>query len=231
MLGNLKISFWQRLSPRILHSVVWYPTKFLLYFFMHMELEIEKGFSNKIRNAVKNKRPILYISNHISEFDPIISTMATSPFSPAFPLFWVARPGRYYKDPDFSWRKYIYGDLFFILWGAQPLISGYNDYQKSLARHIWLLKNGYTVCIFPQGGISKNKYGGGAGYLVKKFNPLLVRLHISGIENINSREFWTRKRHLKVKFEIVDNAKEMIDNTLAVPDRYKKFAKDILKDN
>ena len=226
-----KVPLWQRVVPRILHSIVWYPTRLLLKYFMHMEIQGAKNVAQAAKRAKKEKRAILFIGNHISEFDPIVSTMATSPFSPAFPLFWVSRPGREYKDPDFSWRKYIYGDLFFLAWGAQPLTSRLKDYEKSLMRHSWLLKNGYSVCIFPEGGYEKKRKspGGGAGFLAEAWNPILIGIKFSGVEKINSEEFWGRKRFLKVEFGPALEPKDLLDKSLPVPDRYKEMIKKVFK--
>ena len=229
MILTHKVNIWQRIIPRILHSLVWYPTRAMLFIFMHMDLSGQDKVARAVKKAKKEKRGILFISNHISEFDPILSTMATPPYSPAFPLFWVSRPGRDYKDPDFSWRKYIYGDLFFLAWGAQPLTSRVKDYEKSLARHSWLLKNGHSVCIFPEGGYKKKResLGGGAGFLMEAWNPLVIPIKISGIEKINSKEFWGRKRQLKLEFKEALEPNEFLDSKLPVPERYKEAVEKI----
>ena len=221
-----KVPLWQRVTPRVLESVAWYPVRAMLKYFLHMKIygvsEVKKA--EKIKK--EEKRPVLFVSNHISELDPILTTMATSPFSGLFPLFWVARPGRNYKDPDFSWRKYIYGDLFFLSWGAQPIKSGKKDYAYSLQRHMWLLKNGYSVCIFPEGGYdpAKKRVRGGVGYIVSKLNPIIILIKIDGIENISQKEFWARKRRLKLYFKLLDLGKLNANSK----DEYKELANMIM---
>ncbi len=224
------VPLWQRIVPRILQSLAWYPTRAMLKYFLHMQVLGEQNVKDAIKKAKKEKRAILFVSNHITELDPILTTMATSPFSPAFPLFWVAREGRTYKDPDFSWRRYIYGDLFFLAWGAQPLRSGKKNYAESLKRHVWLLEHRYSVCIFPEGGIDpkKKKIGGGLGYLVETLNPVVIPIKITGVEDISSKEFWARERHLTVEFKEAIEAKKLINHSLDLPDRYKDLAQHIM---
>ncbi len=226
---NIKIErvpLWQRIVPRVLESIAWYPTRILLRVFLRMKV-------NKYFKITKEEvdRPILFISNHISELDPILTTMATSPFNTIFPLFWVSKAGREYKDPDFSWRKYIYGDLFFLAWGAQPLTSKVKNYEMSLKRHSWLLKHGYSVCIFPERGYSNKSrgIGGGAGFLMEAWNPLVIPVKIEGIEGITQREFWGRRRGLRVTFGKALEPKDYLDSNLPAPERYKDAIKKIFK--
>ena len=223
-----KVPLWQRIVPRILESLAWYPTKLALFFFLRMQIKGAENIKKLEKDKKLRNKPLLFISNHISELDPIITTMATPPYSKFFPLFWVARPGKYYKDPDFSWRRFIYGDFFFLCWGAQPIHQGQKNYELALRRHVWLLKNGYSVCIFPQGGIGKSKVHGGAGFLIDKCDPIVVPIKIEGLENINSKEFWARKRKLKVEFgEPIKNARELLEDLKkekAELDAYKEIA-------
>ncbi len=222
------VPLWQRIIPRILHTLAWYPTRALLYIFLGMEISV----SDKFKKIPKN-RAVLFLSNHMSELDPILSTMATAPYHKAFPLFWVSKPGREYKDPDFSWRKYIYGDLFFLAWGAQPLSSKLKDYEKSLLRHSWLLKHNYSVCIFPERGYSKKQkargIGGGAGFLMEAWNPVVVPIKIEGIEGLTQKEFWTRKRKLKLTFGAPIEPENYLNTKLPAPQRYKTAIKKIFK--
>jgi 1-acyl-sn-glycerol-3-phosphate acyltransferase len=225
-----KVSFWQRMVPRILQSIAWYPGYLMLKIFLRMTVTGKKNVKEAQFKAKREGRAILFISNHVSEFDPILSLTATPPYTWAFPMFWVARPGKLYKDPDFSWRRYIYGDLFFLAWGAQPLKSGSKDYAYALQRHAWLLDNGYSVCIFPEGSYDKNKkrIGGGAGFLMESSNPIVISISISGIEDISSKEFWTRKRKLKVEFGKMIEPKLYLDSSKELPDRYKDAIKRIM---
>ena len=220
-----KVPLWQRIVPRILQSAAWYPGYYLLLkFFLRMQIYGAKNLKNANKLVKKQKRAVLLISNHISEFDPIITLSAIKPYFYIFPLFWVARPGKYYKDPDFSWRRFIYGDLFLLSWGAQPIHQGQKNYELALRRHVWLLKNGYSVCIFPQGGIGKSKVHGGAGFLIDKCDPIVIPIKIEGLENINSKEFWARKRKLKVEFgKPIENAKDILENLKKEKDRLEAY--------
>ncbi len=230
-----KIPRWQIIVPRILQSIAWYPGYFLLKIFLKMKIQGHEQVKKALQIAKQERRGILIVSNHVSELDPILTLTKISPTSYAFPLFWVARPGREYKDPDFSWRKYIYGDLFFLAWGAQPAVRGYKDYAKSLARHAYLLKEGYSVCIFPEGAFDpkKKKVRGGAGYLLHNFNPVIILLKIDGLQNITNKTFFGRKHNLLLKFSLLDDEQiKTIKNSLDDHDPvkfYKSITEKIMK--
>ena len=227
-----KIPKWQIIVPFLLQTIAWYPVRGILKFFVNLEIEGKDFVKEAFAKARKEKRSVLFISNHLSELDPILSTMATNPFvRGAFPYFWVARPGDTYKnDPDFSWRRYIYGKLFFLSWGAQPADLGVKDYAKSLWRHEYLLKKGYTVCIYPQGGIGKKQIRGGAGYLMESANPIVIAIKIDGAEGITQKDFFSRKRKIVLKFSRPYEPEELLYNSLEVPDRYKKAVEKIFNE-
>ena len=52
--------------------------------------------------------------------------------------------------------RYAYGGLVFKIFGAYPATVGIKDYEKMLMHHINILCRGHSVCIFPEGGLSKN---------------------------------------------------------------------------
>jgi len=230
MIKTQKVPLWQRIVPRILQTIAWYPTRPLLNFFMRMKISGKENMKEAFKLSKETKRPILVAPTHTTEFDPIISLNATiPPHHRNFPMFWVARPGHTYKgDPDFGWRKFIYGTLFFLSWGAQPTVMGAKDYAESLKRHVWLLKKGYTVCIFPQGGMGKKDARGGIGYLIEATDPVVVPLKIEGIDKINNKEFWGRKRHLKVTICKPKTKNDIINPELPVPERYKDASASIV---
>ncbi len=225
-----KVPFWQRLLPFVLQAIAWYPGYLMLKVFLHLDdSQGKKHLKQAIEKARKGKRGLLFVSNHVSELDPIITNAALKPFTAKFPMYWVSKKGKSYKDPDFSWRRYIYGDLFFLAWGAQPLKDKRQNYEESLQRHSWLLKHGYSVCIFPEGGYEKKRQslGGGAGFLMEAWNPVVVPVKIEGVKKITSKEFWGRKRNLKLIFGRAVEPKDVLDESLPIPERYKEAVKSV----
>lgn len=225
-----KVSFAQRFFPRLLQSVAWYPGFLMLKVFLNMEIKGKEFLNQAKLDSKMEKKPILLLSNHITEFDPIISLVGFNPFSRNFPMFWVSRSGKFYKGKDFRWRRFIYGPVFFALWGAQCAFNGTKDYAISLGKHKWLLEHGYSVCIFPEGTTvpDKKRIRGGAGYLMEAVSPILLGMRISGIENVNAKEFWSRKRKLCVEFVPLPATEEILDANLEPVSRYKNAVADIM---
>ncbi len=225
-----KIPKWQIIVPYILQTLVWVPGYLMYKIFTHLKVSGRSNIKDAINVAKKENRPLLYVSNHVHELDPTLHVAGSYPFSRNYPFFWVARKGKMYKTPEFSWRRYIYGDLFFICWGAQPISSGNRDYKKSLSRHIWLLKHGYTVCIFPEGAIDplKKKVRGGVGYLIDTLNPVVVPIRISGIEGMTSKEFWSRKRFAHIEFLPYVSKNDFISKEESIEDIYIKISEKII---
>ncbi len=204
--------------------MAWYPGFLMLKVFLNMEIKGKDILNRAKLKSKKEKRPILLLSNHITEFDPIISLVGFNPFSVNFPMFWVSRAGKFYKDKNFRWRRFIYGPVFFDLWGAKSVLHGQKDYAKALSTHKALLDNGNSVCIFPEGTTiaEKKRIRGGAGYLMEVCNPVVLGMKIDGIEDITPKEFWKRKRKLKVEFVDIPEPDEILEFKLDPPERYKK---------
>jgi 1-acyl-sn-glycerol-3-phosphate acyltransferase len=187
--------FFIRYIPKILQSCAWLPTRLVLNFFIHFNvvgLEHLKGI----------EAPVIFASNHVSELDPILVRAALPCFSRFGPLFYVSRKN--YLASIKGMRKYFYGGFFFKAWGAYPAQSGLKSYAESLFNHIKLLKGENSVCIFPEGRITKTgvlgEVHGGVVYLAEATHTPVVHVTITGPYKITLRDFFTRKRHVAVVF-------------------------------
>jgi 1-acyl-sn-glycerol-3-phosphate acyltransferase len=90
--------------------------------------------------------------------------------------------------------------------GVRGLLSeqlGLKDYRESLKNHIKLLKEKNTVCIFPEGRISKTgslgDVHGGVVYLASVSHAPIIPVTITGAYKITLRELLGRKRHIQVR--------------------------------
>src|SRR5690606_22611105 len=148
-------------------------------------------------------KPVIFAANHSSELDPVVFTSTFPFFSRFIPMFYVSRAKKDYRNSS-PLKRIIYGGLFFKLWGAFPTFSGHKDYEKSLTHHIRILEMGMPVMIFPEGGIRRGgeekEPRGGVAYLAKRTNAVVVPVHIRGLYDMTSKDFYGRKLHCSVAF-------------------------------
>ncbi|EFK96477.1 L-acyl-sn-glycerol-3-phosphate acetyltransferase, partial [sediment metagenome] len=101
-------------------------------------------------------------------------------------------------------RQLIYGGTFFKLWGAHQIYSGLKDYEKSLVNHIRLLMTGKNLFVFPEGHITRDgqlhSAHGGIAYLAERCKLLIVPIGISRAYNISIKEFFLRRRKIRINF-------------------------------
>src|SRR5579872_1064487 len=134
--------------PRILQTTVWFPVRLLLMVFAHVEVQGKEH--------LKGVKQAIFAINHANELDSIIITAALSPLGRFAPFFYVLAPFADFKHERFGWRRHVYNPKFFKAWGAYPVERGSRDYAHSLHDHIQLLRDGHTLCIFPEGGIARD---------------------------------------------------------------------------
>lgn len=146
--------------------------------------------------------PVIFASNHVSELDPILVTAGLPVFSRFFPLFYTSRKSYLSSIPGL--RKYLYGGLFFKTWGAYPVYSGQKDYAYALQHHIALLQEGLSVCIFPEGQISKTgelgTIHGGVAYLAHTTKAPVVPVTITGAFQMNPYSFFVGQHSIKISY-------------------------------
>ncbi len=176
------ISWYHRVLPTILQLTAWYPGRLALHVFLSLKVIGEDNVRAAQRLAEKNNTGVIFCCTHVSEFDPIIILAGVRPYTRRFPMFYVSAPVKEFREEDYGWRNIFYGSRsFFISWGSFPLIRGTGDYAQSLATHKEIVERGWSLCIFPEGGIKKKKPepGGGVGYLAAATSCVVVPVHIT----------------------------------------------------
>jgi len=186
---------WYYITPLILQKLIWVPTRLILKFFVHFEI---RGLEN-LRDVKEN---VIFASNHSSELDPILLP-AGLPFWTRFsPIYYTSREKKFYVHS--GWRQMIYGGTFFKIWGSHQIFSGLKDYEKSLANHIRLLREGKNLMVFPEGHITPDgtiqRAHGGMAYLAEYCHRLVVPVGISGAFKVSMKDFLLRKRKIIMTF-------------------------------
>lgn len=166
---------------------------FLPFYKFFIKLEIRGK-----ENLVDLNGPIIIAPNHTSELDPTVIPLIFPFLSLKLPIYSVIYPIEKYKTPEWKWRRFVYGRLFFNLLGGYPTYSGHKDYEISLENHIALLKKNRTVCIFPEGKCTLDgRVGsarGGISFLANRTNATVVPLAIDTLFNISILDIIMRRR-------------------------------------
>jgi len=158
--------------------------------------------------------------NHASQFDPILIPATLNPFSNLMPMFYLARERAFYEVTGLV--QYIYGGLFFKIWGAYPVHVGTRDYEYALKSHIEILDRGQSVCIFPEGGKTKDgKIGegkSGVAYLAWRTGRPVLPVAIHGHHKMGPQDFFSRRRSIVVSYGKPITKEELFgSNTSTIP--------------
>lgn len=186
------------LPPLILQTFVYPLTWIALRFFTHLRIE---GRDN-VRGM---KKGVIFAVNHSSELD-VVLVPATLPFlSPLMPMFYVSLENSLYQRPgEKSISRYFYGGLLFRVWGAYPAAVGVGDYELALKHHLRILSHGKSVCIFPEGRVTRDGTLGegkaGVAYLLWRTGVPIVPVAISGNYKMTFRGFFSRRRSVTVSY-------------------------------
>ncbi len=157
----------------------------------HVELELIKG-------------PVLFVCNHVSEWDSLLVRSVMPLFSRYSPICAVSLPKRYYRNGKRSaLRSFFYGGLFFKMIGAFPANKGAATFEEKLERHVRILSDGNHVIIFPEGGVSLDgTLGGfrkGAAFLALRTGATVVPVSIG--ESLHKSKRWLTPRPiLRIRF-------------------------------
>lgn len=184
--------------PYILQATLWRVImRSFFYFFSNFEV---RGLEN-----LKNLRaPLIFAPNHASEFDSVLLPLALPLWSKFEPMFFVLKEFKYYTDPAFGLRRHLYNPLIFKILGAYPIQPGKRDYSRSLATHVSILKHGGSICIFPEGGISKTgelgQSHGGVGYLTLETGRSVVPVYITGTHTLTLKQLLLRRARIVITF-------------------------------
>lgn len=183
------------LSPLVLQTLIWIPTRLFFLSFGHLKI---CGLEN-LRGL---KKGVIFAVNHIGEMDAIIVPASLPFLSRLMPMFYTSREKSFYKNC--RWRQIFYGGIFFKLWGAHPVKVGLMNYELSLRTHIDIINHGNTVLIFPEGSTTKDgnlkKGKGGIAYLAHITGVPIVPIYISGVFHLKMREWFARRRNVSVSF-------------------------------
>jgi len=227
-----KVRRMHLLLPAILQGLAWPFGRLALNFFTNLQIEGKENLKEAILESKKRKRGVIFAVNHTHELDPFLSIVSIPPTSPLFPMFYVSHDRKVYGNYKvFGIRRFIYGfPAFFTSCGAHPFISGQRDYTKSMPYHENLLNIGKSVCIFPEGKIKRNidnniyKIHGGVSYLAESTNSIIIPIHISGSNNMSTKDFFLRKNTVTVSYKAPIHINDIIDTTEPIPERYKNAA-------
>ncbi len=170
-------------------------------------------------NLIGLSGPVILASNHTSELDATALPLVLPIFSPFHPVYFVTNTKEKFKT--FGWRSYLYCNGFLTLLGGYPIYSGYKDYATALERHIKLLKERHTVCIFPEGRRTRDgQLGvthGGLGYLVYTSGATVLPIAINTFFNMSWYEFWRGRRKVTIKIGKPMRADEVISPKIKHP--------------
>lgn len=184
-----------RISPWLLQTVIWLPTRLVLKFF-------SKFTVSGAENLKRLPSGVIFAVNHSSELDPILLPAAFPFLHKLSPMFYTSREKSFYVNS--SWRRTFYGGFLFRIWGAHSVTVGINNYEKSLKTHIGIVKDGGSVLIFPEG--RKTRDGnlqiakGGVAYLSYATRAPIVPVAISGAFRTSFIDFFLRRRKICVTF-------------------------------
>ncbi len=212
------LKLWYFISPWILQNLIWVPTRLLLIIFGRVDISGGENLKKVPANAI-------FACNHSSEMD-VFMVPGTLRFLSRFsPIFYTSREQAFYKRAQ--WRQRFYGGLFFNIWGAYPVKIGLHDYAKSLERHEEIIKEGGSLCIFPEGRTTQDgniqEGKGGMAYLSYATGRPIVPVRIGGTFRLSPADFFSFRRPLSVSFgEPVYAASLVSSNPTA--DDFKKVA-------
>ncbi len=178
------------IAPFIFQATIWrIIMRPFFYYFGRLQV-------SGLENLHGIKGPVIFAANHPSEIDAIILPLALPLWSRFMPLFYVVREPKYYQDPYFKWRRFLYLGWVFKLLGAFPIRSGAHDYALSLKNHVQILNDGGSICIFPEGVLSRGgvigEAHGGVGYLALATGATVVPVYFGGMDTVSGKSFFSR---------------------------------------
>ena len=211
--------------PLIVQSIVWLPTYLVLLLFCHLKVT---GKEN-----LRGLKQAIFAANHSNELDGIFVTAALNPLGSMIPIFYVTGTFVSFANDLFGWRKYFYSSSFFFkLLGGYPHIPGFRSYGKSLQHHVSILKDGYSVCIFPEGMMTKDgnlsAAHGGIGYLACVTGVPIIPVYISGAYKLGPAAFFSRSHYVTVVVGKPFFVKEITNPDSLNHEYYKPIANSIM---
>jgi len=183
------------LTPILLQKSIWLPVRLFLIVFGKIEI-------HGVNTLRKLKGNAIFVANHTSELDACIMASSIPFWSHFSPVFFASRENKFYETS--GWRRHIYGGTFFKLFGAQPIYSGFKDYEKSLINQVTLLRDGKSILVFPEGRITPDgsiqPAHGGVAYLADQSTCHIIPVAISGAHKMTLTNFFLRRRTIIIRF-------------------------------
>lgn len=176
--------------------------------------------------------PVIFAPNHASELDSVLLPLALPLWSRFAPVFYIIREPIFYADPVFAWRGALYRYIPFNALGAYSIVSGVKNYDLSLYKHLQILHDGGSMCIFPEGAFSKNgEIGpsrGGLGYLAHQTNATVIPVNISGTFRFSFLKALLGESRPSITF--LSPVKIKVEETAAEVqiERYREFGENVL---
>ena len=213
---------WYFISPLILQKLIWIPTRLILVFFGNLEVKGMENLKGIGRNAI-------FACNHTSELDPILIP-GTLPFWSRFsPIFYTSREEKFYENS--GWRRHFYGGTFFKAWGAYPVFAGLHDYERSLQQHIAIVKAGGSICVFPEGHITRDgniqPAKGGVAYMAYVTKTPIIPVQLNGAYHMSLVDFLLRRRKLSVSYGALMYVADRF-NTVPSAEDFKTYANEVM---
>lgn len=211
--------------PFILQATIW---RILMrpFFYLFFGLKV-RGLEN-LQGLPKG---VIFAPNHSSELDSVLLPLALPLWSRFSPMFYIVREPKFYTDPVFKWRRHFYDLLPFRSLGAHPIVSGVRDYAVSLATHVNILKDGGSVCIFPEGSFTKDgSIGaghGGVSYLSHMTSRAVIPVLIDGTHKMELSDLLLFRRKITLTFLPPVYAHQALPAEPSI-EQYKDFADRIL---
>jgi 1-acyl-sn-glycerol-3-phosphate acyltransferase len=186
---------WYAYSPLILQKLIWIPTNIVLGGFGRMETHGLENLRGLTTNAI-------FALNHASELDVFLLPAALPFWSRFSPIFYTSREKAFYIHA--GWRQMFYGGAFFKAWGAYPVMTGLNDYEASLKHQLRILRDGGSLCIFPEGSTTKDgtirPAKGGVAYLSYVTKLPIIPVCLGGTFRMKFSDFILGRRKLSIAF-------------------------------
>lgn len=179
------------------------------------------------------KSNFIFASNHSSELDPTIIPYCMPMFSHSLPMFYVSKNKDFYDRS--GWRSIFYGGLIFKMLGAFPVVSGLKNYSLSMNDHAQIIKDGYSLHIFPEGlRTIDGKLGqgrGGVSYLSMDTNTPIIPVGIVGLFDLDLKKFFSKNSEVIVSFGrpmIFEKVSDYRDNFMIHKVNSKKIMDEIM---
>jgi len=151
-------------------------------------------------NVKSLQAPVILAPNHSSSFDPVLLPLAFPLWSRFSPIFYVVRGGKYHT----SWRKFVFSFFNLEHIGSYAIKHNQKDYAVALNLHKEMIEDRRTMCIFPEGRITRDGLiqpaHGGVVYLAQVTKKPVVPVLISGTYELSPWKFFSHQAKISVRF-------------------------------